>query len=192
MELAQTDVLSVEQDPFKKWKRGRQGTLEARKWLHYGLIAIFLAMIWYAGRRLDDWELTALSTILITGVFELTCYYYSYLVLMALLSMRRMSYMIAMVGLVVSGHIIHLAEGWYDTQYVWESVAVLIAQMFVLIGLCIETYLADRNRRLAPPITAGLLAVSPAVCVSDQDEKTVSEPPETISEDEGVVPQPAT
>jgi hypothetical protein len=173
--LTQSDVLSVEQDPFKKWKQGRLRVLEARKWLHYGIIGLFLLMIWYAGRRLTNWEVTALSTLLVTAVFELTCYYYSYLVIFALLAMRRMTYMVATVALVIAGHLIQLNVGWYDEQYVWESLAVLGVQCFVLLGLCYEAYLADNNKALPPSLTAGLMAVSSDVKPAGSDENAKSQ-----------------
>ena len=176
IELKSSDILSIEQDPFKKWKRGRQSTLASRKALHYGLILLFLGMIWYAGRRLSNWELTALSTLLITSIFELTCYYYSYLVLFALLAMRRGIYMVAAVGMVVAGQVIQLDGGWYDEQYHWASVAVVIAQVFVLMGLCFEAYLADRGRSLPPPLTAGTDAVNPDVeHIESVSEKSASD-----------------
>ena len=112
-------------DPFLKWKVERKKLQDKRKWVQSVCVVLFLGLIWYAGRRLDDWEVTALSTILITGIFELTCYYYSYLVLLALLSMRRQIYMIAMFGLAVGGHLIHLNIGWYDEQYTAESALAL-------------------------------------------------------------------
>ena len=173
IELKSADILSIEQDPFKKWKRGRQSTLASRKAVHYGLILLFLGMIWYAGRRLSNWELTALSTLLITSIFELTCYYYSYLVLFALLAMRRGLYMVAAVGMVIAGQVIQLDGGWYDEQYHWASVAVVLAQVFVLVGLCFEAYLADRGRSLAPPLTAGTDAVNPDV----ERDASISETP---------------
>ncbi|MBV72069.1 MAG: hypothetical protein CMH52_12145 [Myxococcales bacterium] len=185
VEYKSAAVLSVEQDPFKKWKRGRQDTLQSRKVLHYALIFLFLAMIGYAGRRLDNWELTALSTLLITCIFELTCYYYSYLVLFALLAMRRMIYMVAAVTMVILGQVIQLNVGWYDEQYFWETVAVFGVQFFVLLGLCLEAFLTDKGIKLAPPLTAGLDSVSPAVgtppwlmpdAASGSEDSTPAEP----------------
>ena len=53
--------------------------------------------------------------------------------------------MIAMFGMVIGGHLIHLGIGWYDEQYTAESALALGIQLFVLVGLALETYWADRD-----------------------------------------------
>ena len=134
-------------DPFLNWKKKRVQLQSDRKWFQGVCVLLFLGLIWYAGRRLDDWEVTALSTIMITGIFELTCYYYSYLVLLALLSMKRQIYMIAMWVMVIGGHLIHIGVGWYDEQYTAESALALGIQLFVLVGLALEAYWADKAEK---------------------------------------------
>ncbi|MEE2787155.1 MAG: hypothetical protein VX589_07425, partial [Myxococcota bacterium] len=147
-------------DPFKKWKDMRRKLKKDRLWLHALLLLSFIGMLGYIGRRMHDWEVTALSTVFIVGIFELTCYYYSFLLLMALVAARRASYAIAMIAMVVGGQIIRLTHGWYDEQYTWETLLVVLAQIFIMVGLCIETYLADKKDALAaaqssPPPTVG-------------------------------------
>ena len=93
------------------------------------------------GSSADDWEVTALGMILNTGIFELTCYYYSYLRCWHSLDEASI-YMIAMFGLAVGGHLIHLNIGWYDEQYTAESALALGIQLYS-VGLAVETFLAE-------------------------------------------------
>jgi len=96
-----------------------------------------------------------------------------------------MIYMVAAVTMVILGQVIQLNVGWYDEQYFWETVAVFGVQFFVLLGLCLEAFLTDKGIKLAPPLTAGLDSVSPAVgtppwlmpdAASGSEDSTPAEP----------------
>jgi Ca2+/Na+ antiporter len=75
------------------------------------------------------------STILIIGFFELTCYYYSFVVLMAPLAIERLRYSVALILMVMAGLILQFFIGWYDEQYIWETVAVLLALTYILVDV---------------------------------------------------------
>jgi hypothetical protein len=75
------------------------------------------------------------STILIIGFFELTCYYYSFVVLMAPLAIERLRYSVALILMVMAGLILQFFIGWYDEQYIWETVAVLLALAYILVDV---------------------------------------------------------
>lgn len=158
-------------DPFAVWKVKRQETLESRKILHYAMLLLFLGMLGYAGRSLEDWELTALSTILIVGIFELTCYYYNFVVLLAPLALRRMSFVIALFVMTILGQWTQLTVGWYDVQYTWESLYVLLAMLYILGRLVWEQRLRDTGRW--PP------EGDPDVSVADPTEPNTPASPAT-------------
>lgn len=119
-------------DPFIVWKQKRQETLESRRWLHAACLLAFLGLLGYVGRRLDDWALVALSTVMIVGVFELTCYYYNFVVLLAPFALRRWRYAAALLVMTVWGQVLQLQVGWYDVQYTYETAVVLGAMLFIL------------------------------------------------------------
>jgi hypothetical protein len=129
-------------DPFIVWKQKRQETLADRRVVHFACLLAFLGLLGFVGRRLDDWEVTALSTLLMVGVFELTCYYYSFVVMLAPLALRRLRYAAALLVMTIAGQIIQLRVGWYDLQYTYETVAVLAAMLFILLDI------AWRHRQL--------------------------------------------
>jgi Ca2+/Na+ antiporter len=122
-------------DPWAKWKQVRKETKHDRRGLLAVLILGMFVLLALAGRRLASWAVLASSTILIIGFFELTCYYYSFVVLMAPLAIERLRYSVALILMVIAGLILQFFIGWYDEQYVAETVAVLLPLLFILIDL---------------------------------------------------------
>jgi len=123
------------QDPWAKWKQARKETKHDRRWLHGLLLLGMFVLLALAGRRLAPWAVLAGSTILIIGFFELTCYYYSFVILMAPLAIERMRYSVALILMTITGLILQFFIGWYDEQYIWETVAVLLALSYILIDV---------------------------------------------------------
>ncbi len=123
------------EDPWARWKQLRKDTKHDRRWLHRLILLGMFVLLALAGRRLAGWAVLASSTILIVGFFELTCYYYSFVVLMAPLAIERLRYVEALIGMVMAGLIIQFFVGWYDEQYVAETAASLIALLYIIIDL---------------------------------------------------------
>lgn len=123
------------EDPWAKWKQARKQTKHDRRWLHGLLLLGMFVLLALVGRRLAGWAVLAGSTILIIGFFELTCYYYSFVVLMAPLAIERLRYTVALILMVIAGLILQFFIGWYDEQYIWETVAVLLALIYILVDL---------------------------------------------------------
>jgi hypothetical protein len=123
------------EDPWARWKQVRKETKHDRRWLHALILLGMFVLLALAGRRLAPWAVLAGSTILIIGFFELTCYYYSFVVLMAPLAIERLRYSVALILMVIAGLILQFFIGWYDEQYVWETVAVLLALLYILIDV---------------------------------------------------------
>jgi len=123
------------QDPWAKWKQARKDIKHDRRWLHGLLLLGMFVLLALAGRRLAPWAVLAGSTILIIGFFELTCYYYSFVILMAPLAIERLRYTVALILMTITGLILQFFIGWYDEQYIWETVAVLLALSYILIDV---------------------------------------------------------
>jgi hypothetical protein len=120
------------EDPWANWKQFRKDTKHDRRWLHGLILLGMFVLLALAGRRLAGWAVLASSTILIIGFFELTCYYYSFVVLMAPLAIERLRYTAALIGMVMVGLILQFFIGWYDEQYLWETAACLIAFVYII------------------------------------------------------------
>ncbi|MGK0362913.1 MAG: hypothetical protein ACI9U2_005235, partial [Bradymonadia bacterium] len=89
--------------------------------------------------RMEDWEATAISTIMIIGVFDLTCYYYNFIVLLAPVAMRRTRYVVVLIGMALTSQIIQLKVGWYDEQYLWETALVLGVLLYIIGDIAWES-----------------------------------------------------
>ncbi|UCH30281.1 MAG: hypothetical protein JSV06_04440 [Myxococcales bacterium] len=123
------------EDPWARWKQHRKETKHDRRWLHALILLGMFVLLALAGRRLAEWAVLAGSTILIIGFFELTCYYYSFAVLMAPLAIERLRYSVALILMVIAGLILHFLIGWYDEQYTAETVAALAALLYILVDV---------------------------------------------------------
>lgn len=125
-------------DPWAKWKQARKETKHDRRWLHASILLGMFVLLALVGRRLAGWAVLAASSILIIGFFELTCYYYSFVILMAPLAIERLRYTVALILMGMTGLILQFFIGWYDEQYIWETVVVLLALMYILTDLVRE------------------------------------------------------
>ena len=123
------------EDPWATWKQNRKEIKHDRRWLHGLLLLGMFALLALAGRRLSEWAVIAGSTILIVGFFELTCYYYSFVVLMAPLAIERLRYSVAMILMVIAGLVLQFLIGWYDEQYTAETVVVLVPLLYILVDV---------------------------------------------------------
>lgn len=140
-------------DPYQPWKQGRRDTLAARAPLYWGAVLALLVLLGVAGRDMEDWEVTAASTVMIVALFELTCYYYNFMVLLAPLALRRFRYMVALAGMAVASQYIQLRIGWFDQQYTAESLLAFGVMLFLLVDRVVEARRArQRAAAPAPPV----------------------------------------
>jgi hypothetical protein len=76
-------------DAWSRWKEARLKSFREARPLYFGIIICYLVLIGLAVRGVDPWVATALSATLIAFGAELTCYYYSFLIVVALLYARH-------------------------------------------------------------------------------------------------------
>jgi hypothetical protein len=72
-------------DPWKPWKDARLKSFREARPLYVAIIIAYLVIVGFAVRGVDPWVATALSATLIAFGAELTCYYYSFILVVALL-----------------------------------------------------------------------------------------------------------
>jgi hypothetical protein len=120
------------EDPFENWKHRRQELQEERKVLYWGLLLGMFALVGWAARKMENWEATAISTLFILGVFELTNYYYCFLVVLAPFCIRRPSYAAALIAASVGTQIIALLVGMEDERGLMNSALALALMLFVI------------------------------------------------------------
>ena len=133
-------------DPFHDWKLHRKATFKSHLPFHAALLVAAFAMLLIVGRKVEDWEITALSTVLLFGIFEMTCYYYSWCILLAPVVLRRLRYVVVTLAMCITTQLAQLNISWYDEQYTLCSLAVFICLFYILGDL---TYRSLRNKPMS-------------------------------------------
>jgi hypothetical protein len=137
------------EDPWGAWKRAKLHTFRDRQAFFLIVAAGFVALLWFAVRGAEPWVACALSATLIAVGVELTCYYYSFLVAVALLYEKRREAGAALLAVTAATGFIDWAPTrflidrppwiwiktmptWLDEQYMWMAVVTLIGFAWIL------------------------------------------------------------
>jgi len=135
-------------DPWGPWKLAKLRTFRERKVL-FAIAALgFATLLWFAVRGAEPWVACALSATLIAVGVELTCYYYSFLIVVALLYDKRKEAGAMLLAVTASTSFIDWAPTrflpetgiwrwlkmptWLDEQYMWMAVMTLIGFAWIL------------------------------------------------------------
>ena len=78
---------------------------------------VFLALLYRSVRRADPWLAVALSSFMIAVAFELTCYYYSFLLVSALLWHKRREVGVVLLAVTAATSFID----WAPTQFLVDT-----------------------------------------------------------------------
>ncbi|AKT40216.1 hypothetical protein [Chondromyces crocatus] len=121
------------QDPFEVWKRMRIERYAKYKWVAYGIIAATLALFVYVCRRVRSlWIAQCLAQIFVILASQLTCYYYSFMILAAPLSRVKPQIEVPLFGLAALSQFIWMAFYWNDDKY-YTLTAISLAFCYYLL-----------------------------------------------------------
>jgi hypothetical protein len=136
------------EDPWKDWKDARLRTFHQRKVAYTIGVLAFVVFLFFAVRGFAAWEAAALSSLMIAVVPELTCYYYSFLIVLALLYEKKKEVGIVLLGVTAATVFIDWAPTqflprgfpwsylqmptWLDEQYTYMSVVTLLGIGYML------------------------------------------------------------
>lgn len=122
-------------DPFEVWKRMRNERYAKYKWVAYAIIAASFAYFTYVCRRVKSlWIATCLAQIFIILGSQLTCYYYSFMILMAPLTRVKRQLEVPLFGLAALSQFVWMAFYWNDDKY---YVLTAISLAFCYYALCV-------------------------------------------------------
>lgn len=138
--ILKTDRL---EDPWGAWKQTKLRTFRKSYPIYLLLVAGFVVLLWKAVRGAEPWVACCLGATMIAVGVELTCYYYSFLFGVALLYEKRRDIGAALLAVTATTGFIdwaptrylpstpfwdklHMPQ-WIDEQYMWMSVATLVA-----------------------------------------------------------------
>jgi hypothetical protein len=105
-------------DPFEVWKRMREERYAQYRLVAYAIVAATFALFVLALRRTRSlWIAQCLGQIWVILLSQLTCYYYSFMILAAPLTKARRSIEAPLFGLAALTQLIWLNTFWNDDKY---------------------------------------------------------------------------
>jgi hypothetical protein len=136
-------------DPFEDWKRMRNERYKKYKPVAYALILGTLVFFVLCTRKIKSlWVATCLGQIFIILGSQLTCYYYSFMILGAPLLKLRRQVELGLFALAAVTQIIWMNSYWNDNKYTLLTIASL-AFCYVMLGFFyrpLERLAAGRRR----------------------------------------------
>jgi hypothetical protein len=130
-------------DPFATWKQMREDRYAKYRLVAYGIIAASLVAFAFVVRRIRSlWVAECLGQIWIILLSQLTCYYYSFMILVAPLTRLRRQLEAPLFGLAALSQLIWVSSNFYDDRYT--------ALSFVSLAYCFwMLWVFGRKRDLA-------------------------------------------
>lgn len=124
-------------DPFEVWKRMRNERYAKYRLVAYGIIALSFAFFVYVVRRVKSmWAAQCLGQIWIILLSQLTCYYYSFMILTAPLTRLKRSIEAPLFGFAALSQFVWITFTYNDDKY---TVLTAISLVFCYGLLCAFT-----------------------------------------------------
>jgi hypothetical protein len=135
------------EDPWGSWKEAHLRTFHRRLWLYLAGVVGALVLLHRAVRRVATWEATALAASLIAVVPELTSYYYSFLVVPALLWATRRPAGLALLAVTATTSFIDWAPIRFPPMPTWLDEQHTLMSAVTLLGLLIPVALVSLSSK---------------------------------------------
>ncbi|MAD61038.1 MAG: hypothetical protein CMH49_05930, partial [Myxococcales bacterium] len=130
---------------YSVWKTKVRELRKSRRWIQIvSILALFGAMF-VMRKRWSLWETSAASVAFLFSVFELTCYYYSFIILLVPLAYQRGREIFMLLLFVVASQATQIMIGATDIEYLWESIYAMIPIFGVIIGRVVEEWLSSKS-----------------------------------------------
>jgi hypothetical protein len=137
-----------DEDPWGVWKRAKVATFNRRIPLYLLFVAGFAGMLFASLRGAEPWVACSLGSMMIAVGIELTCYYYSFLWVVAFLYRKRKEAGAILLGVTAATGFIDWAptkylpttgplagfriSQWLDEQYMLMSVVTLVGFVWIM------------------------------------------------------------
>ena len=136
-------------DPYGPWKQARRQLFESRRPVYLLLLLGYLLLLLRAVRGKPDWIAATISIGLIPMATELTCYYMSILLGLALLFRRAPLVVAGLLAYAALGWACSSLWGWYDQQFTYLSLLTVV--LVVLATWQLGNDKEGRSRREEAP-----------------------------------------
>ncbi len=134
MKYAEDNRLS---DAFSKWKQGRNDRYAKYKYVGYALSAMMLGFFVYVAKRMKNmWLALCAGQVFVIMLSQLTCYYYSYMILSAPLTRvkpLRKFYELSMFGMALISQFAFQTFRYNDDKY-WVLTLLCLALNFMQLA----------------------------------------------------------
>jgi hypothetical protein len=144
-------------DPFEVWKTMRNDRYDKYKLVAYGIVGLsFLYFAWVTRRVKSMWVALCLGQIFIILLSQLTCYYYSFMILAAPLTRVKKGIEAPLFGFAALSQFVWITFFWNDDKY---TALTLISLLFCFGLICAfaprgsHARLFGRKRSDAIPVT---------------------------------------
>jgi hypothetical protein len=148
------------EDPWGHWKQVKLKTGDRSAFLLHIAQLAFIVLLWRALRGVEPWVALSMGTMMMAVMFELTCYYYSFMFVVAFLYEKRKEAGALLLAATAATGFIDWAPTkylpnrlpwdrmkmpqWLDEQYTWMSVFIIAAFVWILYKFAYpEPQLAD-------------------------------------------------
>ena len=162
-----------QEDPWGPWKRQKLKTFHARFPIYVVLFGAALAYLYIALRDAEPWVACSMGAMMIAVGVELTCYYYSFLFVVAFLYHKRKEAGAILLGVTAMTGFID----WSPTRYLpdakpwvgfkisqWLDEQYMMMSIVTLAGFCWIVY----RFAYRPMVTASPAAIAAAAEAADE------------------------
>lgn len=133
-------------DPFEVWKRMRSERYDRYRWLAFVIIVVSGGVfVWIVHRIRPLWIAGCLGQVFIVLGAQLTSYYYSFLVLSALLTGARRGLEMPLFAFVILSQVVFWTLAWNDDRYAILTLISLLLCYGLLLGFL-------RSPRVSSPL----------------------------------------
>jgi hypothetical protein len=157
-------------DPFEVWKRMRNERYAKYRYAAYAIIALSFAFFVYVVRRVRSmWIAQCLAQIWIILLSQLTCYYYSFMILAAPLTKVKRNIEAPLFGLAALSQFVWMAFNFNDDKY-WVLTLISLAFCYGLICAFAPRELGEAIRGLLGRKDPAQPATAPSASNRDVEE----------------------
>jgi len=146
-------------DPWIKWKQARVRAFQQAKPIYVLLCLGYLALLGFAVWKRPAWQAAALGASFIAIGVELTCYYYAFVIAVALLyeedhRVGRLLLLMTAATVFIWWRPLVFMPDWLDQQYTLMSVVTIAAFVAILWDFGLGKYLAEKRAAAAEALAS--------------------------------------
>jgi hypothetical protein len=134
------------EDAHSAWKDSQRRGLSKLRALHLAGVLLVGVLLIRTSTELEDWELAAFGSLMVSSLFSMTNYYYVFLILLAPVAATHPRRTAAFLCAAMGTTLVQLQDPTFQGQALWSSVILIALQVALLAD---RAWLQDHSLRLA-------------------------------------------